>query len=157
MAKKKKRFVPLPNLEAAEVLIKAGIDGPRLNELYHKQRVVKKLSAVMSKAAEGYASAIGSCTGCELRVYLIPKGDSYSVQEMLVVHYRGGSYAARNATHNSNSANFQEIGNLLNGGYYGENEALEELESTALRLSTGNVYGPYWILGLQPAAEKEEK
>ena len=154
MAKKKKRFVPLPNMEAAEVLIKAGIDGPRLNELYHKQMVVKKLSSVMSKMAETYAGAIGSCSGCELRVYLIPKGDSYSVQEMLVIHYRGGAYAARNATHNSNSANFQEIGRMLNGGYYGENEALEKLESSAFRLATGD-YGRYWVY--KPAAEMEEE
>ena len=155
MAKKKKRFVPLPNLEAAEVLIKAGIDDPRFMELYHKQRLVDKLSSIMSRGAEGYSSAVGSCTGCELRVYLIPKGDSYSVQEMLVIHYRGGAYAARNATHNSNSANFQEIGRLLNGGYYEENEALEQLESSAFRLSTASVYGRYWVY--KPATEMEEE
>lgn len=154
MAKKKKRFVPLPNLEAVEILIKAGIDDPRLNELYHKQGLVKKLSSIMSRGAEGYASAVGSCVGCELRVYLIPKGDSYAVQEMLIIHYRGGAYAARNASHNSNSANFQEIGKLLNGGYYEENESLEALESSAFRLATGD-YGRYWVY--KPAAETEEE
>lgn len=154
MAKKKKRFLDLPKAEAADILKKAGIDYVRLNELYHKQGIVNKLSSVMSRGAEYSVSAIGSCSGCELRVYLIPKGDSYSVQEMLVIHYRGGAYAARNATHNSNSANFQEIGRLLNGGYYEENEALEGLETSAFRLSTGD-HGRYWVY--RPATEVEEE
>lgn len=50
-------------------------------------------------------------------------------EEYIVVTYRGGAKAARNATCNSNTANFITIGTLLNGGYYDEVERYMNLES----------------------------
>lgn len=49
-------------------------------------------------------------------------------QEYLVVTFSGGAKSVRNANANSNTANFREIGKLLDGGYYTEVEAYNRLE-----------------------------
>jgi len=143
--------------KADNILMLAGLGDIRLNELYHKQGAVNLISSVMSKASQAYESSIGSCKGCELRIYLVPNGGmipSFSVQEMLVVHYGKGAYAARNATHNSNAANFREIGRLLDGGYYDEVKSLEDLEATAYRLTLGD-YGRKYLYA--PAGRSDQE
>ena len=43
------------------------------------------------------------------------------VIEWLTVQYNGGGRAHRRVTCNSNSANFREVANMVEGGCYGEN------------------------------------
>lgn len=42
--------------------------------------------------------------------------------EWLIVHFEGGGKSARTVNGNSNLANFGEVGKLMYGGYYDENE-----------------------------------
>lgn len=57
--------------------------------------------------------------------------------EYLVVVFDGGGLSVRHATGNSNLANFQELGKLIDGGYYDEiprYNALTEEGFTKIRL-----------------------
>lgn len=126
--------------KCAAILDNAQLTDSRLFELYRKQESVALLNAAFEKAAQvGYP--FGSAIGCEFRVYL----DSiknlsgiYFIEEFLIVKYQGGAWAARRANINSNSVNFQEIGRLLNGGYYDEVDAVEKLDKKACRLILGH-------------------
>lgn len=121
----------------SEILGKSGLVGERLKELVAKTAVIASLSIVLaSSAASGdFYAHVGTATGCELRTYVerheANGKEEWEAKEYLVVHYRGGAWAARHSTVNSNSANFQEVSRMLNGGYYGENDRIEELERKA--------------------------
>ena len=41
-------------------------------------------------------------------------------REFVIITFVGGTQSIRTITGNSNNANFKEIGNLINGGYYEE-------------------------------------
>lgn len=49
-------------------------------------------------------------------------------QEYLVVTFNGGAKSVRSANGNSNTANFREIGKLIDGGYYDEMDLYRTLE-----------------------------
>ncbi len=49
-------------------------------------------------------------------------------QEFLVVIFDGGAISVRNVNGNSCTANFRELGKLLDGGYYEEVELYKALE-----------------------------
>jgi len=119
-----------------EILAKAGMTDARLWELYKKQHSIRFLNdAFVGAACIDYP--FGTVTGVEFRLYLSPAYDDPSrfyLDEYVVVHYRGGAWAARCTRANSNSANFRSIGDLLDGGYYEENREVEDLEKTAYRL-----------------------
>ena len=51
-------------------------------------------------------------------------------QEYLVVTFDGGGVSVRNANGNSYTANFREIGKLIDGGYYDEVEFYRSLISS---------------------------
>lgn len=53
---------------------------------------------------------------------------SIDLREYIIMHYKGGGISPRNANINSLSANFREIGNLLDGGYYKEVDDYKSLE-----------------------------
>jgi hypothetical protein len=48
-------------------------------------------------------------------------------REFVIITFVGGAKSIRTITGNSNNANFKEIGNLINGGYYDEIEYHESL------------------------------
>ena len=50
-------------------------------------------------------------------------------QEFLVVTFDGGAISVRNVNGNSCTANFRELGKLLDGGYYEEVELYKAFES----------------------------
>ena len=121
----------------SEILEKSGLVGERLEELKAKTMVIAGLSVVLKSSATSgnYYTYVGTATGCELRTYVekheADGKEEWEAKEYLIVHYRGGAWAARHSTVNSNSANFQEVSRMLNGGYYGENDRIEELEKKA--------------------------
>jgi hypothetical protein len=47
-------------------------------------------------------------------------GEHFS--EWITIQYKGGAKAYRCVSYNSNSANFKNIADMIDGGYYGENE-----------------------------------
>lgn len=59
-------------------------------------------------------------------------------QEYLVVTFKGGAKNVRNINGNSDTANFRELGQLINGGYYKElefyNNGLKEYGFTKVDL-----------------------
>lgn len=60
--------------------------------------------------------------------YKVFAHEEYGIAEYIVVTYHGGAIAPRNVRGNSNSANYREIGELLDGGYYSEVEHYREIE-----------------------------
>ena len=54
--------------------------------------------------------------------------DHIHYQEYLVVTFDGGAKSVRNINGNSNTANFRELGKLIDGGYYEEVEAYMSME-----------------------------
>lgn len=46
--------------------------------------------------------------------------ESGSIQEIMKVNFFGGGFGIRNVNMNSNSANFRELGKMLDGGCYEE-------------------------------------
>lgn len=51
-------------------------------------------------------------------------------QEYLVVTFNGGAISVRNINGNSDTANFRELGKLIDGGYYSEVEAYSTMEES---------------------------
>lgn len=65
-------------------------------------------------------------TNVELQVWSDdPKKEFYD--EFIIVTYSGGAIAVRIATGNSNTANFQELANMIRGGYYDEVKGYREM------------------------------
>lgn len=54
--------------------------------------------------------------------------DYLYLQEYLVVTFDGGGISVCSANGNSNTANFRELGKLLDGGYYDEVELYNTME-----------------------------
>lgn len=124
------------NPKTVEQLFKdANITYAHLWELYRKQVSVEAISRAFSEAHDIYEYPFGSATGVEYRVYLSKgvNGKTYVI-EFLVLHLTGGAIEVRSASCNSNSANFREIGRMLDGGYYDEVETLKTYEKNAYRL-----------------------
>ena len=131
----------VPKDEAERILESAGVGGDRLFELYLKAKDAELINHAFMMGAIHHLSSFGPAVGCELRVYVRERSDApgkFYTEEYLIVHYDGGAWAARRANCNSNSANFKEIANLIDGGYYQENLDLEELEEKAYRLILGD-------------------
>ena len=80
----------------------------------------------ISKAFE--ASAGSSVVKIDYEVYEKDFCGETLFQEFLVVTFRGGAKSVRNANGNSNTANFRELGKLIDGGYYDEVPFYDELE-----------------------------
>lgn len=57
-----------------------------------------------------------------------PKQEWYD--EFIVITYHGGAIAVRTTTGNSNTANFQEIAKMINGGYYSEVKHYREITTS---------------------------
>ena len=56
-------------------------------------------------------------------------GSGTYFKEYIVVTFNGGAISVRTVSGNSDTANFREIGKLIDGGYYQEVEYYEALES----------------------------
>lgn len=53
--------------------------------------------------------------------------DTTDYREFVIITFTSGAKSIRTITGNSNNANFREIGNLIDGGYYEEIKYYEEL------------------------------
>lgn len=100
-----------------------------LEELTNKKEFVDALNAAFQVRPKSH-----SVVKVELEVYSKVINNEYVTnhtyyQEYLVVTFNGGAISVRNANGNSNTANFRELGKLLNGGYYTEVEAYRALAS----------------------------
>lgn len=82
----------------------------------------------VSKAFE-VTPRISSVTSIDYEVYKkeIDKDITYFA-EYIIVNFFGGGKSVRLVNGNSCTANFREIGKLLDGGYYEENRQYESLE-----------------------------
>jgi hypothetical protein len=82
----------------------------------------------VSKAFEA-TPRISSVTSIDYEVYKkeIDKDITYFA-EYIIVSFFGGGKSVRQVNGNSCTANFREIGKLLDGGYYEENRQYETLE-----------------------------
>lgn len=61
--------------------------------------------------------------------YELYKTSGTYFKEYIVVTFNGGAISVRTVSGNSDTANFREIGKLIDGGYYQEVEYYEALES----------------------------
>ena len=100
-----------------------------MNELKLKKEFVDALNTAFQVRPRTH-----SVVKVELEVYSKVINNEYVTnhtyyQEYLVVTFSGGAKSVRNANANSNTANFREIGKLIDGGYYDEVEAYNKLEA----------------------------
>jgi hypothetical protein len=71
----------------------------------------------------------------DYEVYMKPIDDETTYYtEFAVVTFVGGGKSVRTISGNSNNANFQEIGKLINGGYYDELEYYERVKANSIEL-----------------------
>ena len=82
----------------------------------------------VSKAFE-VTPRVSSVTSVDYEVYekKINEATTYFA-EYIIVNFSGGGKSVRLVNGNSCTANFREIGKLLDGGYYEENRQYETLE-----------------------------
>jgi hypothetical protein len=64
-----------------------------------------------------------------------PEYDTTYYAEFAVVTFTGGAKSVRTISGNSDSANFREIGKLLDGGYYDENRYYEDVVSNCEKVN----------------------
>lgn len=100
-----------------------------MNELKLKKEFVDALNVAFQVRPRTH-----SVVKVELEVYSKVINNEYVTnhtyyQEYLVVTFSGGAKSVRSANANSNTANFREIGKLIDGGYYDEMELYNTLEA----------------------------
>ena len=88
------------------------------NTLEEKKIVFDEMGRAISKALPNIRSI-------ELDIF---KTEDEITYEYIVVTFKGGAISVRNANINSMSANIYEISKLVNGGYYNEVEAYQNLK-----------------------------
>lgn len=94
-------------------------------EMYKsKKAFIKKISKAFEEAPKA-----SSVTSVDYEVYEkeIDKETTYFV-EYLIVNFSGGGKSVRLVNGNSHTANFRELGKLIDGGYYDEILDYESLE-----------------------------
>lgn len=96
----------------------------KLNMYKGKKMFVDALNTAFQLPAKNH-----SVVAVEYEVYkrYIEERDDWYFCEFLVVTFDGGGISVRSANGNSNTANFREIGKLLDGGYYDEVEYYKSL------------------------------
>lgn len=67
----------------------------------------------------------GKCQSCKLEDF---KDENNENVTYIVIVFQGGAMSVRNVTANSLSANLQELGQIINGGYYAEVDAYMKLK-----------------------------
>lgn len=100
-----------------------------MNELKLKKEFVDALNVAFQVRPRTH-----SVEKVELEIYSKQITNEYVIdhtyyQEFLVVTFVGGAKSVRNANANSNTANFREIGKLIDGGYYAEVDFYNAMES----------------------------
>jgi hypothetical protein len=98
-------------------------------EMYQEK---KNFVAAVSKAFESLRHSSVEKITYEIFTKDI-NGEPY-FKEWLVVHFNGGAISVRTCTGNSNSANFREIGKLVDGGYYNEVDSYENMETLGFKV-----------------------
>lgn len=101
----------------------------KLKELKGKRDFVAKINDAFAIRPAG-----SSVASVEYEVYHKKINDVMDYyQEYLVVTFSGGAISVRVANGNSNTANFREIGKLIDGGYYSEVRDYNELEESGFK------------------------
>ena len=106
-------------------------------ELYMVKEISNDFISEFSEKAR-FAHDVGKCInsvnkgveGISLMLFAKKHQGEIVFQEYLVIQFKGGAISCRNANHNSNMANLQEIGRLVYGGYYSEVDAFNECSET---------------------------
>ena len=129
---------PVPKEQEEKILSLLKLSESRIEELHKKDIGIQQLEEAFVTAFEvGPGCKFGSVVSCRLLFFVAPyatKKDLFFLEEFLKVTYDGGASTYRCATHNSMSANFRAIGELLDGGYYKELDYVESLEKTGYLL-----------------------
>ena len=127
-----KTMKSVPKEQEEKILSLLNLSEDRIEELHKKDIGIKQLEEAFYTAFEvGPGCKFGSVVSCGLLFFVAPhasKKDTYFLEEYLRVTYYGGTSTYRCASHNSMSANFRAIGELLDGGYYKELDYVENLE-----------------------------
>ena len=92
-------------------------------EMYgEKKRFVENLNEVFQMEPR-----CPSVEGVNYEVYMKDFGDGrIDIREWVIVHFTGGGKCVKIASGNSNIANFNVIGSMLQGGYYAEVRTYQE-------------------------------
>ena len=102
-----------------------------VEERMHMYRGKKRFIDHISKVFED-EYLMSNVTKVDYEVYskAAPDGDIWYT-EFAVVTFVGGGKSVRTISGNSNNTNFQEIGKLINGGYYDELDYYNKVKSNA--------------------------
>ena len=103
-----------------------------VEERMHMYRGKKRFIEHISKVFED-EYLMSNVTKVDYEVYskLSPDGSTTWYTEFAVVTFVGGGKSVRTISGNSNNTNFQEIGKLINGGYYDELDYYNKVKSNA--------------------------
>ena len=123
---------PVPKEQEKKILSLLNLSESHIEELHKKDIGIKQLEKAFYTAFEvGPGCEFGSVVSCGLLFFVAPhafKKNAFFLEEYLRVTYDGGVSTYRCASHNSMSANFRAIGELLDGGYYEELDYVKNLE-----------------------------
>lgn len=94
----------------------------RLKMYREKKNFVYDISMAFIKNPKGH-----SVDGVVYEVWFQENENGTYFSEWIIVKYDGGGWAPRIVSGNSNSANFKNIADLIDGGYYAEKTSYESL------------------------------
>ena len=95
----------------------------RIDMYKHKKLFIEGISKVFQN--ESLKSNVESIDYVVLTKVIDESTTDY--REFVIITFTSGAKSIRTITGNSNNANFREIGNLIDGGYYEEIKYYEEL------------------------------
>lgn len=113
----------------------------KLKMYREKRQFIYDISAAFIRNPKGHSVA---STVYEVWFQETERGPYFS--EWLIVRYDGGGWASRIVSGNSNSANFENIASMINGGYYAEKNSYEALPDRGWKkLDLNKVSGLYEV------------
>jgi hypothetical protein len=100
-------------------------------------KMYKDKKAFIDKLSEALLMSKTTVMKVSYEVYsrYSPEYDTTYYAEFAVVTFTGGAKSVRTVSGNSDSANFREIGKLLDGGYYDENRYYEDVVSNCEKVN----------------------
>jgi hypothetical protein len=102
-----------------------------------RTKMYKDKKAFIDKLSEALLMSKTTVMKVSYEVYsrYNPEYDTTYYAEFAVVTFTGGAKSVRTISGNSDSANFREIGKLLDGGYYDENRYYEDVVSNCEKVN----------------------
>lgn len=96
-------------------------------------KMYKEKKAFIDKLSEALLMSKTTVMKVSYEVYsrYNPEYDTTHYTEFAVVTFTGGAKSVRTVNGNSDSANFREIGKLIDGGYYDELEYYEKVKGSS--------------------------